>query len=172
MPAPPPPANVNRVTIAPFENRTGDVSLDALGQLVAERIIRTLAGVSGIQAVPRPVRMGPGSTSEAGALVADPGASLIVTGTYYAQGNELEFQARLLDGASGRLLHGTAPVTGLRSQPADALHVMEQKVAGAMPSTSTSSSAASTPCRIRPRSTPTANTAAAWKRSIVTTPGR
>ena len=133
MPAPPPPANVNRVAIALFENRTGDVSLDALGELVAERIIRTLGGVSGMRRLCRdqsgwdPVRR-----ARRERLSPDPGASLIVTGTYYAQGDELEFQARLLDGASGRLLHGPAPVTGLRSQPADALHVMEQKVAGAI----------------------------------------
>jgi DNA-binding winged helix-turn-helix (wHTH) protein/tetratricopeptide (TPR) repeat protein len=121
----------NRVAVATFENRTGDASLEPLGQLVAERIIRMTATVGGVQVVPQPIRMAGGATSELAPPVPDLGAALLVRGTYYADEDGLEFQTRILDAAGGRLLHGTAPVIGSRSQPADALQLMEQRVAGA-----------------------------------------
>ena len=122
----------NRVAVAPFENRTGDVSMEPLGQLATERTIRAIAGVSGVLVVPRPILVATGTTRESAALVSGGGASLVVTGTYYVHEDELEFQARIVDAASGRVLHGTAPVTGVRSQPAGALQLLEQKLAGAI----------------------------------------
>lgn len=122
----------DRVAVARFENRTADASLDPLGRLAAERVIRLAAGLNGIEAVPQPVDLagGPsgGSASTSGAL----DASVLVAGSYYAQGEGLEFQARILDASSGRLLHGLEPVTGVRSRPAELLQRLEQKVAGAV----------------------------------------
>ena len=131
-PQPPPVGNVNEVAVATFENRTGDASLDALGQSAAERIIRVVATVSGVHIRPRPMGTTGDATAQSAAIVSDSNASLLVTGTYYAHENGLEFQARILDAVSGRLLHGTGPVGGSRSQPEELLQLMEQKVAGAI----------------------------------------
>jgi DNA-binding winged helix-turn-helix (wHTH) protein len=60
--APTPDGRANRVAVALFENRTGDVSLEPLGQLAADRTIRAIAGVTSAHVVPRPIRMATGPT--------------------------------------------------------------------------------------------------------------
>jgi DNA-binding winged helix-turn-helix (wHTH) protein/tetratricopeptide (TPR) repeat protein/TolB-like protein len=131
-PEPSPGESVNAVAVAALENRTGDASLDGLGQSVAERIIRVIATVSGVHVRPQPIPMTAPGAGRSAALLPDLPASLLVTGTYYAHQDGLEFQARILDAVSGRVLHGTAPVRGSRSQPEQALQPMEQNVAGAV----------------------------------------
>jgi DNA-binding winged helix-turn-helix (wHTH) protein/TolB-like protein/tetratricopeptide (TPR) repeat protein len=127
-----PAENVNEVAVAPFENRTGDSSLDSLGQSAAERISGVVATVSGVHVRPRPMATTADAIARSAAIVSGSNASLLVTGTYYAHENGLELHARILDAVSGRLLHGTGPVGGSRSHPAELLHAMEQKVAGAI----------------------------------------
>jgi DNA-binding winged helix-turn-helix (wHTH) protein/tetratricopeptide (TPR) repeat protein len=124
--------SVNEVAVATFENRTGDASLDALGQSAAERIIRVIATVSGVHVQPHPIPMTADATRLPAALPPASKAALLVTGTYYAHPDGLEFQARILDSVTGRVLHGTAPVRGSRSEPEEALQLMEQYVAGAV----------------------------------------
>lgn len=122
----------NRVAVARFENRTGDASLDPLGRLAAERVIRLAAGLNGIEVVPQPFDLAGGPSGGSASTPGAPDASVLVAGSYYAQGEGLEFQARILDASSGRLLHGIEPLTGVRSRPADLLQRLEQKVAGAV----------------------------------------
>ncbi len=125
--------SINGVAVALFDNQTGDVSLDPMGRLASERIIGMVAEVSGAQVLARPVRIGAAAPGESAVLAPDLGASVLVTGAFYVrQGGGLEFQARILEGAKGRLLHATAPVTGLPSQPGEALDRLAQKVAGAI----------------------------------------
>lgn len=127
-----PAASSNGVAVAPLENQTADASLQWLGQMAAERIIGVVANVSGTHVVPRPGPIATGAASASAPLVADSSVSLLVTGTYFVREDRLEFQARIHDAASGRLLHATTPVTGPLSQPAAGLQLLEQKVAGAI----------------------------------------
>ena len=125
-----PAARSNGVAVAPLENQTADASLQWLGQMAAERIIGVVANVSGSHVVPRLIAIG--ATSASAALVADSSVSLLVTGTYFVREDRLEFQARIHDAATGRLLHATTPITGPLSEPAAGLQLLEQKVAGAI----------------------------------------
>ena len=131
-PGPTDPA-LPRVAVAWFENRTGDASLDELGRLTAERMIRVIAGISGVEATPEAIGTSGNSPADATALTAGSAASLIVAGAYYRHGDDgLEFQARLIDTATGRLLHAIQPVTADGARPADVLERLEQRVAGAV----------------------------------------
>jgi tetratricopeptide (TPR) repeat protein len=115
-----------------FENRTGDDALASVGQLVAERIITTMAGVTGVQVLPRPVIMGTGAPAKSAASKDELSAPLQVTGTYHVRQGVLEFHARILDATTGGLLHAVASDTGTHSLPADGLQLIAQRVAGAV----------------------------------------
>jgi tetratricopeptide (TPR) repeat protein len=122
----------NTVAVASFENRTGDSSLDRIGRLAAERVIRTVAESTSVEVVPQPVEMAVGTAGRSASPREVSSASLLVTGAYYLHQGDLEFQVRILDAASGRLLHGVEPITGPQSRPADAFERIEQKIAGAV----------------------------------------
>lgn len=117
------------IGVATLENQTGDTSLDGIGRLAAERVIRLLAQGTQLEVLPRPLESaaatsGPGESGRA--------PSLLVAGAYYRREPTLEFQVRILDAASGRLLHGVAPIVEPPARIADALDRLEQKVAGAV----------------------------------------
>ena len=131
-PQPSPSNGVNEVVVATFDNRTGDSSLDALGRSVAEQIIRVVATVEGVEVRPQPIATRVGDSSGLPVPLSNTNASLLVTGAYYAQGNRLEFQAQILDVASGHLLHGTESLSGSRSRPEEVIGRIQQSVAGAI----------------------------------------
>ena len=91
-----------------------------------------VAEVSGARVVARPVRIGAARPGESSVLPSTWTRLCVVTGTFYVHQDGLEFQARILDASTGRLLHATAPVTGWPSQPGEALERLAQKVAGAI----------------------------------------
>lgn len=121
-----------RIGVVLFENRTADSTLDELGRLTAERMIRVIASVSGIEAIPQPIHTSGGPSDDAAKLAGGSRASLLVAGAYYRNGNALEFQARVLEAVTGRLLYAVAPITAPLTRPANALDQLEQKVAGAV----------------------------------------
>jgi tetratricopeptide (TPR) repeat protein len=120
------------VAVALFENRTGDSALDGIGRLAAERVIRTVAESTSVEVVPRPLEMAVGTAGRSASPLEISSASLLVTGSYYLHQGDLEFQIRILDAATGALLHGVESIAGPRSRPADAFERIEQKVAGAI----------------------------------------
>jgi tetratricopeptide (TPR) repeat protein len=117
------------IAVATFENQTGDTSLDGFGRLAAERVIRLVAQATQLEVVPSPLE-------SAGAVIAGGAGgrtpSLLVAGAFYRRESSLEFQVKVLDAATGRLLHGVAPVVEPQSRMADAFDRLEQKVAGAI----------------------------------------
>lgn len=117
----PPIGEFGRVVVAPFENRTGDPSLDVLGHQAAERVMAALAGVPGLLVTSRP-----------SAKTADAGAALVVSGTYLLYGPRLELHGWIQYPGSGRLLYGGAPIFGRRADPEVALKALQQQVAGAV----------------------------------------
>ena len=122
----------NKVTVAVFENRAGDNALASVGQLVAERIITTVAGVTGVQVAPHPIDMGTGAPAEPAASNGEVSAPLQVIGTYHVRQGVLEFHARILDATTGGLLHAVASDTATQSSPVDGVQLIAQRVAGAV----------------------------------------
>lgn len=117
------------MAVAIFENQTGDPSLDGIGRLAAERVIRIVAQSTQLEVLPGPLESA-AAVSRAGS--GGRSVSLLVAGAFYRRESTLEFQVRILDAASGRLLHGVAPIVEPQSRMVDALDRVEQKVAGAI----------------------------------------
>ncbi len=135
--------NPKRVVVALFENQTGDASLDPIGRMACDWITQGLSRVPEIEAIPPSAVMRiesgeqgkPGSSKRSdvlGALAKETGAGRVVSGAYYLQGHDLQFQSKITDAASGKLLYASDPVAGSREDPMKVIDVLRQRVMGAI----------------------------------------
>jgi tetratricopeptide (TPR) repeat protein len=114
----PGPLDPTRVIVLPFHNRTGDSTLDALGDVAGDYVARGLKVVPDVREVVDARSRAGGSTARkltptaARALATDAGSGTIVLGSYdRAPGDSLQFQAEVLDTRSGRALRLIGPVS-------------------------------------------------------------
>jgi tetratricopeptide (TPR) repeat protein len=114
---PAPADDVTRVAVAAFENRTGDKTLDRLGQMVADSLVQGTRRVGVATIVPH---------------TAGTAASMIVMGDYSQTGSVLEFHARLVDASSGAEVHAIEVVRVTRSTPDAGVEAIRQRVLGAV----------------------------------------
>ena len=139
--SPEPNRSGTRIAVALFENRTGDPTLDVVGLMAADWITDGLTQVGPADvALPPSSALGT-SAADPGARAAytDPrhvtdvtGASVVVSGTYALEGEDLVFRARLSEPRSGRVLGAIEPARGRRAHPADVVQAVSQAVVGAV----------------------------------------
>ena len=137
----PAPLNAKRVLVVPFANRTGDSTLDPLGNLAADWITRGLA-LTGVVEIADPGVMvlgartgGAHPTRQAGHEAGDArtlslasGSGLAVWGSIYRRDDRIEFAAQITDEASGRILHTLEPVLGRPEEPRPALTILRERI--------------------------------------------
>ncbi len=135
----------NRVVVAAFENRTGDESLDPIGEMAADWITQGISQLSGIEAVPLTVAMespalsgsgvdGAGDTGRFRRLGEETRAGIIVSGTYYLEGESLHIQAIISDASTGNLIQNVPLVIGNREAPMELIEQLRERVLGALAS--------------------------------------
>lgn len=131
----------DRVVVVPFENRTGDPSLDAVGSMAADWITTGLAQTGTADVVPTAIvagletegtRQGRDATGVRRALAKDTGASIVVSGSYYISGDSLRFRAEITDAARGALIRAIPETGGPRGNPMVAIERLKQRVMGAL----------------------------------------
>ena len=99
-----------RVAVTVFENRTGDPRLDNFGIMVTDYARSALAATGLIDVVApafdlwQAENARPASPVNRVALAKQTGATIIVTGAYYKQGDSLLFTGQGIDAKSGRLI--------------------------------------------------------------------
>ena len=131
------------VAVAPLENRTGDASLDALGQRAVDLIIQRFSevgmadGVLTMDAAPYPPGGGtqrekPPPQDSGVQPVGEKGPHVLVSGSYYLDGEELEFQARLTDYETGELLYAFKPINATRADAAEGLDDLRERIVAAV----------------------------------------
>jgi tetratricopeptide (TPR) repeat protein/TolB-like protein len=141
-PVQPEPTNV---IVLPFQNRTGDSTLNALGDVVADYIVSGLRGAneswSGVGEVVDARSQADGETarrltrSAARVLATDANSGTIVLGAYdRAPGDSVHFQAEVLDTRTGRALRLIGPVSAPVEAPLAALTGVRTRVMAAVSS--------------------------------------
>ncbi|KPJ87838.1 MAG: hypothetical protein AMS18_14100, partial [Gemmatimonas sp. SG8_17] len=133
-----------RIVVNRFENRTGDSSLDPVADLASETLAQKLAGMDLVESVSlganssRSSQIDP-TTSEKGTGDADAlshdsatGVELTVSGTYYLDGENLQFQARLSLAESGELISAIPEIHSSPTAPQDGIEQVSQRVMGAL----------------------------------------
>jgi serine/threonine protein kinase len=93
-----PPLPATRVLVVPFDNQTGDPSLDNLGQLAAGTYADKLTEIEELDVVPPSAIEATGMGTEIAQLphlAQALGAGTLVTGAYFLSGNDLVVQANV-----------------------------------------------------------------------------
>ena len=123
----------HRVVVAPFENRTADSTLNALGSMTADWISRGLAE-TGLVEVADPVllRAEAGGANGVRALAEFARAGTVVRGALYRQGDSIRFEAQVADARQERLVRSVTPVTGAARDPRAAVEALRQRVTAAL----------------------------------------
>jgi len=134
------PLDPRRVVIAPFDNRTGDASLQPLGLMVAEWLTQGLTSTALVEVVDsrslaasvQDLRQQGSSGDLARDLAKTTRARTLVSGSVYRLGDSLRFQAQVHDAGTNKLLATVDPVTVTAANPASALEPLRQRVTGAL----------------------------------------
>jgi TolB-like protein len=119
---PAPKLEPRQIVVAPFENKTGDSALDALGDQVADWFARQLSeadfkvvdartariGTRVVEEIPRPLR----ARDDHVALGEETGSAYTVVGKYYGSGDSLEANISIIDVATKRTLKTLGPFHG------------------------------------------------------------
>jgi tetratricopeptide (TPR) repeat protein len=120
----------NRYAVVPFENRTGDPSLDSIGRLAADRIAQGLAAIevdqyhSEADIVPTSrIRelLAAGTPATASAIASATGARIVVMGSFIRRGDQLEFDGSITDSSVDEVFHAFEPVAAPADDPGAAL---------------------------------------------------
>jgi DNA-binding SARP family transcriptional activator/tetratricopeptide (TPR) repeat protein/TolB-like protein len=136
-------ATTQRVLVAPFENRTGDPTFDLAGAMTADWVTQGLQQTGLLDVVDPTVAVqtsrpraadstgltGPG---RAVTVARDVGATLVVSGAIYRQGDSLYFRAHLTDVTHGREPVALDPVVVAATDPVGGAQLMRARVAGAL----------------------------------------
>jgi len=119
-----PPLEARRVLVLPFQNHSLDPELDPVGRVAADWITDGISRTGAFEVVPssavRTLGGGGGAppgVGEVGSLARETGAGIVVSGSYFREGDRLHLQAVTLDAASGRVLRAVGRV----STPADSI---------------------------------------------------
>jgi serine/threonine protein kinase/tetratricopeptide (TPR) repeat protein len=135
--------NPKRVVVAPFENKTGDPSLDSIGSVAADWIAQGVSQAAQIEVVPglaaqesfRIVEKESGTLQgmkKLRALARETQAGTVVSGTYYLQGDNLQFQANITDVQKGKLIYASPSVAGKKDNPMEIVKTLQQRTMGAI----------------------------------------
>jgi tetratricopeptide (TPR) repeat protein len=124
-------AKSKRVVIVPFQNQTGDPSLNPLGRMVADWVTQGLLQTGLAEVIP-PERLSELEENKSvGAIAKATGASTIVMGSYYKLGETIQFQAKVMD-ANEKILQAIEPITSETAKIMDGVESVRQRVLGAL----------------------------------------
>jgi len=130
----------DRIVVVPFENRTGDPGLDSIGLMAADWITQGLARAAITEVVP------PTAARQAAAraleqnlppphvltVARETGAGVVVTGSYYLLGDQLQIQVNLADAVVDEFLAAIEPENGTTGDPMELINRVRQRVLGAV----------------------------------------
>jgi DNA-binding SARP family transcriptional activator/TolB-like protein len=127
-----------RVLVTLFNNRTGDTTLNPLGDMVVDWLARglvrsQLADVVDPRALRARGRTLSGQPDDPAALARRVGAVLVVAGSYYRSGDSLLFVAGIVDG-DGRVLRTVGPLAASLAHPVDGVEATRARVMTALAS--------------------------------------
>jgi tRNA A-37 threonylcarbamoyl transferase component Bud32 len=134
-----PDPNRRLIVVPPFENRTGDTSLNELGELAANWVADAILRDGVAEAVPSTVVQDllrtdlRGSTAPAADLARRTGARTAIVGEYHRNGDRIEFRGALVAMPGVKPLLELDPVTGAAGSAA-LLNALELQVLEAVQS--------------------------------------
>jgi serine/threonine protein kinase len=130
-----PKADPKQVIVAGFQNKTGDSTLAPVGDIAIDYIARGLAATRLLHEVydarataleaGQPVRMGMAPGRELARRV---GAGTVLGGSYYRDGDSLQFESQLVDAVTGKLILALDPVVGSVGDKTQVIERLRERV--------------------------------------------
>ncbi|MEM1182549.1 MAG: protein kinase, partial [Acidobacteriota bacterium] len=124
----------DRIAVLPFENRTGDPAFDSLGLIIADWLTQGLSRSGTLEVVAtdlaaRSVRYATqegGGALELDVVADDTRAGTLVSGAYYASGDELIVRGQITDTVEDRVISPLEPLRMPRKEPVGRLGILEE----------------------------------------------
>jgi TolB-like protein len=127
-----------RVAVMPFENRTAEEEFDALGVMAADWVTQALTEAPFLTVLDTRSTLGAARRLGAGvtpmAVGRETGAGLVIAGSYFLQGDSVQFQAQISSTTDGHILFGLGDVMAPRSRPLEAVEQLRQRALAAVAS--------------------------------------
>ena len=126
------------LAVAPFRNETGDSTLGTWGRMAGDWLTQGLqeSGMGAVISWPAVLDAATFAGSDAGNVVTQlnrrAGARTVVSGSYYAVGDSLQFRAEVSDASTGEVLTVMAPVATPSASPQAAFPLLRERVLGAI----------------------------------------
>jgi class 3 adenylate cyclase/TolB-like protein len=128
----------DRVAVLPFQNRTGDESLESIGALASDWITQRLMDTEQAKIVSSSTvqqNLGyfgilPDDAEGRPSFAEATGASKVIDGSYYRKADSLFIWSKIIDAFSGEVLHNMPTFRGLIDQPMDLVDRLSQQIAG------------------------------------------
>ncbi len=135
----------DRVLVIPFENETGDSSLDQIGKATADWLARGLQETGIVEVIDfRTALLASGvgeleSTQQVtvglvGTIAEETGCGTVVWGRYYLLADSLNYEARISNIVTGQLIRQIGPESTARNDPLQAVLPLSEHVMGALAS--------------------------------------
>ncbi|MEP6781184.1 MAG: hypothetical protein ABJC26_14910, partial [Gemmatimonadaceae bacterium] len=127
-----------RVAVVPFQNLTGDASLDNVGAVASAEFSRSIlltdsADVVSDDAVQAAIRQpAAGAKSIAERVARATGAGIVVTGSYSKSGDSLRMQLSVIDARTGRVMRALDPTMGPVREPMVAIAALRERLLGSI----------------------------------------
>ncbi len=126
------------VAVAPFVNETGDASLDPLGNLAADWIAQGVQQLGTLPVLPWPTVLDASRAAAEDGLPTDMvsylareiGAGIVITGSFYDLGDEIQFGAAVTDAATGERLMSPSPISAPRDRAETAIRELRDRIMG------------------------------------------
>ncbi len=131
----------DRVVVGLFENETGDAALDPIGKMAADWITQGLQRTGSVDVIASPTALQASNyvraELEAGrvadpveALARETRAGMVVSGTYYRDGNNIRLQVQITDAARGKLIGTLDPVIRHQDSVTSGIEAVRERVMG------------------------------------------
>jgi tetratricopeptide (TPR) repeat protein len=131
------------VAVVPFENQTGDPSLDTIGKRIADGIVQGLSEsglAEGVATLSMMLMSGADGSPAANlhdpaaihAIAASTGAGIVVSGAYELEGDELQVLAQITDAEKDELVYAVPLLNRLADAPDEAVEQTSDRILGVL----------------------------------------
>jgi serine/threonine protein kinase/tetratricopeptide (TPR) repeat protein len=137
------PDYIERVLVVPFENRTGDSSLDPVGRTAADWITEGILQSGVVDAVQTTTTLqligeddlAGGGLEDRSRLVELAGATnagIVISGRFIQIGDDIRFETQIVDAERNEIIYTLDPVRGPRSEPIKVINELQQNILGVL----------------------------------------
>jgi serine/threonine protein kinase/tetratricopeptide (TPR) repeat protein len=122
----------NRIAVSIFDNQTGNPAHDTIGRMAADWITQGLSQTGLVDVVPsvsvEQIYSGYEGEDPLRFLTKYTKAGILVTGTYYLQGDMIQFHVQVTDAQDGKLLKALDPLSGPLEDPTKPIDSLRQQL--------------------------------------------